>query len=409
MNKLHNRLNYSLRNTDYVFFAFLVVLLLFGCIIDNLQMLSVLALFAFSVFLFVIRTGDLSIKPIKINGIFFWYGIFFLYVSLSYFWSIHFAAALTNQLTSLGQILVMILCIDWAIGSKQDLHRIMKVYCYATGIFAVWCLITSPPSTYGGLDFGAVTGMQRNATAYVLMFAFFFEIYLWKEFNNSKFKFLAFLSIFVSLLCGSRKIIFGYILALGLWILFQKNAKKILKYLATTLVVIAIILPIAYQIPYVRDTFGERLLAVVDSSIEDSSSNSREMAAKVAQDLFGKHPIRGNGWNSVKYTYGIYYDAYFYNETVLLHAHNNYLEIAANYGLIGVFLYYYKLILAMVTSVFKKNKNSLTILLGICFPVLLMIDWGQVSYCYVYMTVVISILLKAVQFADERKQPFRLI
>jgi O-antigen ligase len=173
-------------------------------------------------------------------------------------------------------------------------------------------------------------------------------------------------------------------------IIGQKSIEVTMKYFLIIFIAAAIIIPIAYQIPYIREAFGERLLAVLDDSIEDSSIMYRNIAKFNAIRIFIESPIIGNGWAAVRNSFNF--------NGVSIYAHNNYLEIAADYGIIGAILFFTRNFVFGFKCFTKLKKNKAYLVGTILLMAMVLLDWGQVSYVYVYMMVIWGIVYKFVQF-----------
>lgn len=387
----------GLKKMDFVFLIYYIIIFTFNCAFDNMQMMSTILLFLLCVVGICWKHGYIYIKKVNSDDCCLWYGIFFAYMCLSYFWSTPEGISSINVFTSLIQLFVFCICIDWYIQSEDEVEKISKIFCFASFFFGFVVFITSSPSTYNSLEFGKFTGMQRNTTGYVLMYGCLFDIYYGKKLKQKKYYLAAIFCMFVSLLTGSRKIIFGYIIAFALWLVFQKNIKKSIEYMLLAIVGVAIVIPVLYQIPYIQQTFGSRLLAIFDDSIYDGSVLARTRAKQLAIVLFKQSPIWGNGWNAVVSNYASYW-----GRINSIYAHNNYLEIAADFGIIGIVLFYWKFIKEILWCFKKRKIYEECNFLIICIAIMLVLDYGQVTYCYLYMLSIYVILLKKIYFLKKR-------
>lgn len=375
---------------DYIWFIYFNIIYSFVFIINNMQMMSTITLALCVAFIFVIRkqvTFSLNARFFKSYA--FWYFLFFLFASMSYAWSSNAGRASSNIFTTLIQIVVFLFCFEWYVDSEKKIQDMIIIFCWASFIFAVIVLLTSPVSTYNTLDFGGITKQHRNTIGYILMYGVIFDCYVFKKYNKKIYIVLSLVCFLVSLLSGSRKIIIGYALAICLWIVFQSNVKKVIKLTGALLALALIIVPIAYQIPFVKETFGERLLAIFDDTIVDGSILARNRAKELAKVLFLQSPIYGKGWNAVVSNYAAYWD-----RANSIYAHNNFLELAADFGLIGIFLFYRPFISELFLNIKCVRKSDESRIVVICILVMLALDYGQVTYWYMFMTIVYAIFMK---------------
>lgn len=375
---------------DYVWLIYLNIIYSFVFVIDNMQMMSTIALLGCTIIMcFCVEKGYFTLYLPTWKEYSFWYILFFLFASVSYVWSFDAGKASSNIFTTLAQTAVFLICVDCYVISEVRLNKLIQFFFIATFLFAVIVLVTSPVSTYNSLDFGGITKQHRNTIGYVLMFGAFFDVFLFFRSKRKIYCFAAAVCFLVSLLSGSRKIIIGYALAVGLWVLFQNDIKKILKYIILAIIAAFIFIPIAYQIPYIRETFGERLLAIFDDSIVDGSILARNRAKELAKALFVQSPIIGNGWNAVVANYAKYWD-----RVSSIYAHNNYLELAADFGIIGLFLFYFPYAKELSWNLKRVRTDKESKFIVVCLMVVLVLDYGQVTYWYMYEIIIFAILFK---------------
>lgn len=335
-------------------------------------------------------SGVPGIITFPANSLMIWYGLFYLWECIARLWTPDSVAAVSNTPYQTLRIVAILIAMDLYVVSKEDVQHLIKAFCIGATLFAVWTMVTSPVSSYGTLLFGARTGQQRNTTGYVLCFATIFLIYAYYENKQKIWLLFALLCFVASLLTGSRKIIFAYIAAIFLVIIGQEDVNKTIKYFLTIILAAIIIIPIAYQIPYIREAFGSRLLAVLDDSIEDSSIFYRNIAKMNAIRIFKESPFIGNGWAAVR-------NSFVYNG-VSIYAHNNYLEIAADYGIIGCILFFAKSIIYAFKCIFRIKKNNRLLTANILLISMILLDWGQVSYVYVYMMCIWGVVYKFIEY-----------
>lgn len=396
-----NKEKIQLKIYDIVWLLFYIALYTFNGLFDNSQIIYTAMLLLTSILHLLSRGNYVRIKLINRTDCVFWYGIFYLYIVISYFWSSTGGRASQNTAFALVQSVIFLLCIDWYVRTERELEILMRWYCLASLFFAVVVLVTSPPSSYGQLAFGSFTGMQRNSTGYILMFAAILDVYRAITKKKKYYYFMAAICCVVSLLTGSRKVIIGYAIAVVSAIYLQKSIAKVIKSFLGIILLLIIAIPLIYQIPFMQEVFGLRLLAIFDDTIVDGSVLARENAKELAIALTIKSPIIGNGWNSVVSSYIEYWGG-----TESIYAHNNYLEVAANFGLIGIVLFYWRFATVLFKSWKCARVNIKYKLLTIVFLIVIILDYGQVTYCYLFMMTIFSIFLKmfVIENAKENKK-----
>jgi len=220
---------------------------------------------------------------------------------------------------------------------------------------------------------------NANSLAILMSLSLFSSILLYnfilkKRLNVFKWMFL--LNIPLSLLIifetGSRKgIIFGMG---GLFVFFIPFFKSKKDMIVATFFAGLLLLSfyyivqddeIAEQIGFSTQRF-EAAQSTIEGSDYEESSEERIFFTKEAFNIWMNNPILGIGFNNFRYYFGTY-------------AHNNYAEIAATLGLIGIILFYliYYLIFR---SVFSVPEIYLRHSLLIYMFIILLMDVGWVSY-----------------------------
>ena len=395
-----NAWNRKLTLIDKVWLIYYAMIFIFSCAINNAQMMSTICIFGICC-LRQLRKRRGKVPKIKASDNAFWYGLFYVFVVLSWLWTSGVGKTYSNMITTLIQILVFLVCLDLSIQDLDTAIVHVRCYCYASLLFALVLLLTSPPSTYNSLEFGGITGMHRNTSGYLMMMATYFDLFVMTKVSRRKKKtylLMAVISFITSLLSGSRKIIVGYAIMLIAWSIMQKNIKKSLKILLLVVGGAIVLIPIAYQISYIQNAFGLRMAAVFDDSIADGSIEARNRARLLALELFRAKPVLGNGWNAVVSMYG-----YYFGRSGGIYAHNNYLEVAADFGIVGLVLFYWKYVKNIIYS-FKGYKRSTLLRFScICLATILVLDWGQVTYLYLYEMIIYAILFKFIQYIRKEE------
>lgn len=117
----------------------------------------------------------------------------------------------------------------------------------------------------------------------------------------------------------------------------------------------------------------------------DASTNERVALAKGGAQLFSEYPILGVGLNNFRVFFGKY-------------AHNNFIEVAVNTGIIGFFLFY-AIYFHLLKSVFQVRDKILKRLLISAIIIILINDFSTVSY---YDKLVIMFLLYIYSISNKK-------
>lgn len=376
--------------------AFFIILLNFFDI-SGIQTGSLLAMFALTLYcyFFQIRTKFKTLFTSK------WYFIFFLFITLSFVWSIDRSAG-SSVYEAVTRTLIYALCLDLFCDSKENTDYMLNVLIAAGVLYAIHVLLVTPISAYGTARVGVAVNAQRNFVGQVCSLT---SIIAFVKLMNEKnhrliWLFSTIICYAVACITGSRKAFLMFPFAIVLYIFTLKNVNKKIKYLLLTIAIGIIFLFIYLQSSYLQEYFGDRLFAIFDDDTDDASVVMREYLGQTAVSLFLNSPIIGNGCYAVAaYLNSIGFD-------FAVYAHNNYLEILADYGLIGIFLYYRFHIKVLWQSIKNKFTSMYYQLIFVFIAAIMLMDYGQVSYqknMYIFMLVIVCSSLKWDNSEDEGK------
>ncbi len=271
---------------------------------------------------------------------------------------------------------------------KDNEKRInfMKYLAIAGCILCIRMLIVVPGSAWGservGIYLSHNQGNSYNFTgvtfAIGIIAAFLF---CEKEaIKNTKVRIglIAIFSIF-SLLTGSKKQIFFLLISILVYgICTSKNPLKFLQNMLWIAASFAVLCFAIFKVDVLYDVIGERFLAFLsyfsdqNSSMADASTISRGIYLKEAWRVFQEYPIIGVGYDCFRY----------YNTYAFCWAENNFMELLADVGLIGVVVYY-----LIYIEIFKgllkrvvKFHDALDIQILIVLICMIVVDFTMVSY-----------------------------
>ncbi|GCF95132.1 hypothetical protein NRIC_30230 [Enterococcus florum] len=151
-----------------------------------------------------------------------------------------------------------------------------------------------------------------------------------------------------SILSGSRKTYLT--LFVGFIIFFYSFLKKnlTLKRVFVSSIFFIIIITMFRKLDMFtlsRERLQQLIFMFFGEGTAEGSMNHRKLLIEQATQLFFKRPFFGNGIESVRETTGYY-------------AHNNFVEILANNGVIGFLIYYSSYFITFICLIIVKNKKD---------------------------------------------------
>ena len=167
---------------------------------------------------------------------------------------------------------------------------------------------------------------------------------------------------YIAIIMASRKAFVMLVVVLcGMRMLNQPQ--KLIRNMALITIGLCLAWYMILEIPFFYQLIGwrmEGMIAVLKGQVEtsDSSSFYRVMMLKSALETFKKYPILGVGMDNFR----------FFNTVRVTYAHNNFVEIAADLGIVGIVGYYWIFVYIIIDFVktFKKHdavKNFLFVVI----------------------------------------------
>lgn len=344
-----------------IFFLFIV-----GLFFDRSELILV---FYSTTILYIIVSVFLNFKylfnskqPYIIKGFF----LFTIFSAVSIFWSIE--PQLSKDMTFRLFLILILLFITYYNNVKYDLFKTF-VYALLAGL-AINFIMLLFFNSYGIGESGRFSGTLSNSNS--LSIIVIFSIFFYSLFTKLKTKSSSIFFLFVLMICfslilstGSRKgLLFGSLITVISILSFAKTNKKFYLYLLF-LIPISIVSIIEY-VDFSNILALERLQGTLDylnTGEGDSSTKFRFIFIDLAYNTFLDNKFFGIGIDAFKHFTGIY-------------AHNNYLEILADLGVIG-FIIYYSIYFPILKNSVIQRKNLLFI--SMIITVLIM-EYAVVNY-----------------------------
>ncbi len=316
-----------------------------------------------------------------------WFGGFTLLSFASSLW----AEYPDNSMLVMSKMLqstVITFCMAQNYATRTGLLKCVRMFSWA-GVYAlVFIMIKTPFDTWftGGFGFAA-TKLNPNTIGMIfticVLVSFYFAFYCKKR----VYYIFAVLQLFAVLLTGSRKSLIASAMGIMVMILMKSQRRNLVLRIISVLAFLVVLFHLIMSVPELYSTIGVRIESMLDHIIEDGgdfSMSLRQVFISHAQDMFFEKPVLGYGINNfiVKISQRVGIETY---------AHNNYYEILADLGIVGFVTYYgyYFYLAVSLLKIWRKSSGSMVRLMLVWVAVIMVCEYGLVSYYQVYIHMVL--------------------
>lgn len=334
-------------------------------------------------------------KKLQYNAYILCMGIFCVVAACSANWAINKTYA-----NAMGKTLLINLACMYAlfyiIDSKRErIEELLKAFVIAPLFLELRVIATGGLFAFSSVrKAGSINGNTVGVcAAFGLCFAIYFIL---KGQSKRWFRFLAFANLLVVILSSSRKAILCFIIPLAMIYVFD-NKDNIVKN-ASKIIVVLFVAIIGYyallHVPFLYSMAGHRIESMIagmlgTDAVVDSSTSTRLNLIQWGLEWFKERKWLGYGIDNYRFVLHSYHS----NWSLAYYAHNNYVELLVDVGLIGTIAYYFNYIKMIVISVTNVRKVTKTELLFIGILVALLIgEYGLVTYYDKYVQVVLVII-----------------
>lgn len=289
--------------------------------------------------------------------------------------------------------------------AKHDItDGMMKAFIFSTIVEAFLTF-----SQYGLLVFMDTRRTEEgsaNTLGFYAAMAFIFGLIMYKkkERKNQKYFYLAasVLCLAVSLLTASRKVlVYIFIPLVVYWISNSKNPAKTFRNIVLAAAVVGLSYYAMMHVEFAYNLIGRRIQSMISGFMGEATDSSTSTRLRLISN--------GLAWFRIKPWFGYGLSNFsamnlMYNGSVY-YAHNNYVELLVDCGIVGTILYYF--IYVLIFSETAKNKtlhrNAKSMLIGllVCF---LVGDYGMVSYNHaIFQLILMNLFVLSVSAANSEQ------
>lgn len=324
-----------------------------------------------------------------------WMFCFTAFAGLSFFWAVSISNAAYRYQTLVINI-ICIYCLLQYIKNRPDrIDLILK-----TLLLAPIMLEMRVVMSYGLFAFQHIRNLDGIMSSNLIGMRAGIAVVLGNYFLVNEKRHRMIYLIFIALnattaiLSGSRKAILFMLIPLLLFYLFrQKNSMKFMKNAMFAVVLVGVTYYAIMNIPFIYDMVGYRFETMVyglmGTGETDGSTSLRLKMIDWGLEWFMIKPWLGHGINNYMTLLGTMHT---YAGTTGVYAHNNYIELLVDLGLIGTAIYYfiYLKILQKAVRIRKQLGPLQLIMMGI-FMSIIINEYGMVSYVDICTQIILAL------------------
>jgi len=351
---------------------------------------------------FVVGTQIVFFTAVLINAyqkayrvkmsIILWGVIFYGFCLLSVFWA-YYPEGLSDRMVPTLKVVLVVVTIPIYVNGKRELDILLKAFIIGAAILLFRLILATPLDEWGTSRLGRSIGYNANTVG--LSFAYASTICMYYVKDKKLYFFIFLLFALLSLFSGSRKSFLWIILTISMFFFNRMKRPANVLYIVPFGLLIFLIIYLAMNNPTLYEIIGIRVESLLNlitgEGRGDSSIRIRMRMISAGVDLFKENMLIGYGVDGYRHlsVYGKY-------------AHNNYIELLVNHGLIGMALYYFLPVTILLKAINIWLHKTREVVIAIVFIMLILInDYGHVSYYNITTLLLIAISYCFVSHTDS--------
>ncbi len=304
------------------------------------------------------------------------YSFFVLFGFFSILWAMN-TKNVSSIMVTLVRIIVLLFFLNARVKTLKDAERVLFLFVFAT-MYRMLFVMQKMVDFYSlnlffNYRFGDNFNYNSNENALLCLFSLLFLVYLIDSGHKKVPCILGIIFLsFIIIISGSKKGYFGLFAGMGLYFMLQSRGSKKIRRIASSILLVVLGLYLCSSVPVLYDLIGKRFESFFETLFSgggEGSTGERMELIKQGLNIWLEHPLLGCGLNnfSVLQTVKVGY-----------YAHNNYVELLADVGIVGTLMYYSAVCRPVFIPIYRGNK--LAALMKSMALLLLVLEFGMVTY-----------------------------
>ena len=327
---------------------------------------------------------------------FLWCMSFVILCWLSLYWAYDRATGM-NLVTTVTFVYICNIALSaLIINSNKPVIYWLKIFMYFYILIRI-LYIFKHGITYGYDVSRSNSDINANTIGMVSGISCSLAIYFYKFDTKLKKKYLmlilAGLFMFVILITASKKAFLFPFAIYSIFKLISGKDKQLIFNIIVIFIVSALALWAILNIPALYEMIGYRIDSMLngffgDEEDMDGSTHTRMILIELGMMVFPDRPLLGHGVCNFIAIYHSYFP-----EKYAVYAHNNYIELMVDLGVVGLVLYYifYLYLIIKLYILAKRDNDSMAMLLLSVVVTLVFIHYGFVAFYSPFNNIVLTI------------------
>ena len=339
--------------TNLILFMYIISLYLFTYVEGLFVISNALAL----LFVLMVFIKILSNKKIIFNK-YLRYHFLFIFICLGSFFYAMSQGNVISEVRTLVLTFIVMVALANHVDTTDKINWVIKSF-IISGLVASIYIIFISDFTHA-IRFGSELG-NVNDIGMIIGISSIFSINEYFRFNKKSYLIILIPMVIVILLTGSRKSLL-FIFIATLFILYWKNRNSLkgkIKFIFIGFIILVVSFYVITEVPFLYNIIGKRIEGLIalltGEGRADTSTITRKHMIEFGFELFKKRPFLGYGSKNYQVIYGLVHEMDRY-------AHNNFIELLVNVGLIGTLTYYisnFKIVKDLYKHSKRFNNNEL--------------------------------------------------
>lgn len=363
--------------------GFTIYFLLMFCCYTNtyIQLLSQIGILAY-VFLPVLKCGRIYMKKMKQLPFYLgWYGLFTFLMYVSKYWAYSTYEGSKTMIT-VFRICVIGIAVFYYVDCKEKAISVFQSFIIGCAIMGALAIITTILSggVIGTTTFGKAIGQHRNQIGAVSAPLVIMCYCMSRTFRLRYGIALTIYFLILTICTGSRTSMLQIILVFALYILCERRASKKIQHLALFALTAVIGIAVIQSVPILYDTIWVRIENAINTvlglDVSDTSALGRDYYKAIAFLMFIQKPLYGFGVDGF---------VCFLRDNPLImgrylapvYSHCNYAELAADFGILGLIVWYLPVLTVLCRVAKYRKKGSWQACLFSVFASFILTDYSR--------------------------------